>query len=719
MNRPALGERSGGGGGWLVPASLEDSSAATAGSESMGRASASSSESESEDDGDEVFMPAATRMGGLSRSWGGGEWGAWGCSSSSDSSRDNSPAPLRRPTGSLTNLVECGASRMGSSNSSSRHNLCLSLTDLHYTGRRAATNSSSSSVRRSGQGVLSCACSQTRLDTHTGWHVLRRSLQRRTRAAHGWHALREQVLEEVNVRRKAQARRDGGEGVSEWPPREEEEEEREKQEEQAPPEMCPPAASVESPGCRRSCRPPRLSEVFGGSGDVRATRRLVKNSLSVEEPARKTRRGRNRRRAAAVAQPALRYATPTAKAPCGRAADLLEVVVALPPQEPSPESGLGTSFEDSAASFSSSSTPHSGSSSPAPTPPPATTPSQVYHAISHYLCSVDLAESEDDSFNQEADVLCPEDLLVLTDNEDTVSWRDLVVSESAPLPRQPDLDLHFSAPPSPAPDSTDLPGELQDLLGADFPLDSLSWDTTETPHPSPPAAAPGHSDTWEHDTSTPSPDEPWPPSLPPEPPLTPQGPPNTPNRDPASPTTPQHLPCITPQDQPEPSPPPSTCHSHHKATTACEEEEECRGRGRVCGSEAREASRERSISCSDNMRAFLLSQPCAAMHASQDHPHAHADATHSCTDNHVLAHATESTEITAAATTLAPTPATEVAAPSATSTPTKTPASRRRRRPRPQKQGFWARLVRGDPSVRPSPLTCMTPHPVTLLTLFT
>ncbi|XP_050697655.1 uncharacterized protein LOC126986013 [Eriocheir sinensis] len=694
--------------------------------------SSSSGDEAGDEDEDEVFRPVAGGFRrGLSRSWPGSEWGAWGGDSSSDTSRASSPARSRRPTGSLTSLLEHGGARW----LDDRHPLCSSLADLPRAGRHCGDGS------RLGQQQQHGAASRPGgLAMHSGWHALRSSVHRRAHATRTWGALREHVLEQVSAKRAVRARQDGGEGASEWPPRDE-----------APPLAQPPptlTTTVSTPPVAR--RPPRFSEIFGSVGDVRAARRSLKDSLSVdkslslEELPPRTRRTKGRRRRGAEQQQqqqaSLRYATPTAAGPaCGAAgaAGLLEVVVAgLGRQETSPESGLGTSFEDSAASFSSSSAAASGSSSPVATPtPPAAAPRQVFSAISHYLCSVDLAESEDDSFNREAEELRPEDLLLMTDTEDTVTWRDLMATPPAhdpadPRPDPDDLELHFSAPPSPAPDPRRLPQELRGLLGAaDFPLHGLAWGCAE-PGPATPALAtstPHAPDPAGRDPPS-SPDDPWPSTQLMERPHTPQVPPTTPTtptHDAATPTTPKrgyappprHVPSPTPPPyapaatptQATPTTPPTTPEEAEeqqqeeeeegkeeeedaKESAACrtdaEAEAEGRGRGREGGAAGRVASRERSVSCSDNIRAFLLSQPCAAAHVS-DTPVVHTDAhSHACTDKHMLPDAVGKVEEV-----VPTTPTASTSAITASTTSTASAPRRRRRRPPPEKKrSFWSRL---------------------------
>ncbi|XP_069165706.1 serine-rich adhesin for platelets isoform X4 [Procambarus clarkii] len=88
----------------------------------------------------------------------------------------------------------------------------------------------------------------------------------------------------------------------------------------------------------------------------------------------------------------------------------------------SQESGIGSSFDED----DSSSDSRSSSSGP----PSPSTPHKVFEAITHYLRSVDLVESEEDvdNFSREAEIFDPEELMLLTDNEDTLSWMDIIVS---------------------------------------------------------------------------------------------------------------------------------------------------------------------------------------------------------------------------------------------------------------------------------------------------
>ncbi|KAK4323483.1 hypothetical protein Pmani_005798 [Petrolisthes manimaculis] len=376
----------------------------------------------------------------------------------------------------------------------------------------------------------------------------------------GWNALRRKVIQD-RAWRKVEAPdicQGGGEDTIEWDTRKH--------------------------SNHSSTRPPRLSKIFGGiTENVRSTRQqLMSSSVNPE----------NQLQNGSSHQPQ----------PAG-----------------APESGLGSSFDDTPANSTKSSNA-SINVGKLLSPPPSPGPSrQVVDAITNYLQTVDLVESEDDSFNHEADYFDPDDLVLLTDSEDVVSCHDLVIGSS----RQ-NLNIDFNSP-SPSPCSDRVTDDLQSLLKPHFPTSSFDWSPSRSPcHNS----TTGRSISVSPTTQTPLPA----------------------TRDPKTDqkctdgkeietlvdmiSSKTDMKCETSGSANTISNQTTNTDSPTLTATASED---TRGRSRCKKSEESECesdcesecSRKRNVSCSDNMRAFLMSQPCAAAHAS-------GEQHYNCTDTHVL-----------------------------------------------------------------------------------
>ncbi|XP_071544361.1 uncharacterized protein Spn isoform X19 [Panulirus ornatus] len=449
-------------------------------------------------------------------------------------------------------------------------------------------------------------------------------------------------------------------------------------------------------------RPPKFSEIFGGVEELRKVREQMKLMESPpvdarreeeeEEEKKKKKKKRKKRRSerrggqdgaegneGAVGR--WKYATSgAASLSCG--ANLnnfkLEVVADVeeerrdnpedktPSHEVSPESGLGSSFEDE--------TPGSSSTSQASSNPPSpTAPRKVFDAITHYFRTVDLVDNEDglDSFNREAEVIDPDDLMLLTDNEDAFTWHDLVLpcDERRQEPGHvqdgyQELQLNFSTGGDV--NVWDNKVDLDQLLGGDYP--SLEWDMPEATRSSStqpgPAAEPaddlaGSIDTVVGQEDTSEIEGLQQPTLVPD-----QGLETTEDKErvedefnTSHETSSNSFDNVTSDDKERDE----SCTSLGDITSSFQttssegaEEEvdnalalppppeaaagaddaaaETRGRSRTREKPERQRSAtsgERSVSCSDNIRAFLQSQPCAHAHQEGiEHP--------GCSDKHVL-----------------------------------------------------------------------------------
>ncbi|XP_042203283.1 uncharacterized protein LOC121853307 isoform X16 [Homarus americanus] len=313
------------------------------------------------------------------------------------------------------------------------------------------------------------------------------------RISHRWEKLRLKVLEKkrrVN-RDKANSvfQEGGGEEESEW--------------------VNAGEVKGDAPLKGLQSRTPRFSEIFGGNKDVRKARQEMIDG-SRDQTMGKKRKSRKRK---SKGMPRSKEEnkekgkddtktmewkyTKSLSASCGMSMNDIGIdLVRSRSEEVTPhsdaeeknsqESGIGSSFEDESKSGCSS----------APSSP--STPNKVFDAITHYLHSFDMMDSEEelDSFNEEAEVLDPNELMLLTDNEDIPSWNDLIVSyeghkgpgDSTGWGLQDDyadFKLDFSTTENSCVRDEKINQTLGQLLGDDFPsLGSLGWehDTAQVPN---------------------------------------------------------------------------------------------------------------------------------------------------------------------------------------------------------------------------------------------
>ncbi|XP_066987184.1 uncharacterized protein [Macrobrachium rosenbergii] len=243
------------------------------------------------------------------------------------------------------------------------------------------------------------------------------------RASQGWESIRRKILEKDGNREGKKGansfRSGGGEGESEWFASNEESETN----------VSSKTLRVEIPRSRSlsSRRAPKFSELFGGADG--SQRRNARSPYSSEDlrPSEKRSKSLGRSRSKGRSHESRN----------SRDIDIikekqkLQAAILKSIQDSghsdtedgeSPleglESGLGSSFDES----SDSGMPVQQEESPSH-------PEKVYAAITNYLMTVDQNESDEDidNFNREADGFDPEELMLLTDHEDNLTWEDLIV----------------------------------------------------------------------------------------------------------------------------------------------------------------------------------------------------------------------------------------------------------------------------------------------------
>ncbi|XP_047482011.1 uncharacterized protein LOC125034296 isoform X1 [Penaeus chinensis] len=155
-------------------------------------------------------------------------------------------------------------------------------------------------------------------------------------------------------------------------------------------------------------RAPRFSEIFGGGSieESRRSRLEVTYGSQDFKDSKKCKRSKDKKRGKMVSSDS----DGDFKSASGHSF--------------SRESGLGSSCEEETDYSSGNVTPEGS--------PSHVGSQKVMAAISHYLRSVDVADSEEDvdSFSKEADHISPDDLMLMSDNEDnfSLSWEDLIIS---------------------------------------------------------------------------------------------------------------------------------------------------------------------------------------------------------------------------------------------------------------------------------------------------
>ncbi|XP_064099799.1 uncharacterized protein LOC135210852 isoform X4 [Macrobrachium nipponense] len=244
------------------------------------------------------------------------------------------------------------------------------------------------------------------------------------RASQGWESIRRKIMVKDWGREGKKAansfRSGGGEGESEWFASNED----------AEANVSSKTLRVEIPRSRSlsSRRAPKFSELFGGPDG--SQRRAARSTYTSEDlrPSEKRSKSLGRNRSKARSHESWN----------SRDIDILKekqkLQVAIlksiqdsghsdSEDDKSPveglESGLGSSFDESSDSNLPVQPEESQSSHP----------EKVFAAITSYLMTVDQNETDEeiDNFNREADGFDPEDLMLLTDHEDNLTWEDLIV----------------------------------------------------------------------------------------------------------------------------------------------------------------------------------------------------------------------------------------------------------------------------------------------------
>ncbi|XP_063612260.1 serine-rich adhesin for platelets-like [Penaeus indicus] len=469
----------------------------------------------------------------------------------------------------------------------------------------------------------------------------------------------------------------GGEEKSEWVTTRDDVDQEEEEEEE---EAATTGVLTESGGnsevvCPQR-RAPRFSEIFGG-GSIEESRRsrleMTYGSQDFKDSKRR-KRSKDKKRGKMVSSDS----DGDFKSASGHSF--------------SRESGLGSSCEEETDYSSGNVTPEGS--------PSHVGSQKVMAAISHYLRSVDVAESEEDvdSFSKEADHISPGDLMLMSDNEDnfSLSWEDLIISYKS-LKYKPNtskiselengfenlqIDLE-NKEASGEVDNPKLDQELDKLLGCDYrQLEGEILSGRSTPARGSkevvfsssakiPSLKPASTDVR----------RPWsaePPRSAEKSHVCNESVNNPENHQIDDQTTDEDsksdsvvtwcsqdknvsrqstIVCNEESDEvpdaaedtskvPRPPTPDSALGSDctplspvsGEETTvndATEEEEDVRTRGRAKEQGPQpglDGARDRSVSCSENIKAFLLSQPCAFAHvAGEDCAHEHTD---TCGDKH-------------------------------------------------------------------------------------
>ncbi|KAK8752252.1 hypothetical protein OTU49_017466 [Cherax quadricarinatus] len=464
----------------------------------------------------------------------------------------------------------------------------------------------------------------------------------------GWEKLRRKIMEDK--RKKEQEKSDevfkqgGGEEESEWLNTRE-----------ATVENCVRASAT-------NLRPPRFSEIFTGIKEVQKAHQQVldKSTDSTKDKKKKKKKTKYKKKSKSNEDKdkmKWQYTKPLSSS-CAQTMndygmELVKSVEESPGSDAernSQESGLGSSFEDESQSYDSRS---SCSSSP----PSPTAPRQVFNAITQYLCTVDLVESEEDvdSFSRDAEIIDPDELMLLTDSEEMLSWNDIIISSSrrdagdnCDLKEESgELKVNFLPGGSLSVREEKVDQILDQLLGSDYP--SLGWDALDermwTPDKPPVETKVSDSNTT-GDEETEIKNEVG--LQEPSGELQEQSPTDQKIEEVLqkdvdvnnSPTLEGMNNCVEVKKEEAPL---EAHNSDSSLITAdkpedpvpavsTEDTDDARGRSRTKEdphSKDSGTSAERSVSCSDNIRVFLMKQPCA-------HAHKDGNAHPMCSDKHVL-----------------------------------------------------------------------------------
>nr|XP_053627329.1 uncharacterized protein LOC128684956 isoform X1 [Cherax quadricarinatus] len=464
----------------------------------------------------------------------------------------------------------------------------------------------------------------------------------------GWEKLRRKIMEDK--RKKEQEKSDevfkqgGGEEESEWLNTRE-----------ATVENCVRASAT-------NLRPPRFSEIFTGIKEVQKAHQQVldKSTDSTKDKKKKKKKTKYKKKSKSNEDKdkmKWQYTKPLSSS-CAQTMndygmELVKSVEESPGSDAernSQESGLGSSFEDESQSYDSRS---SCSSSP----PSPTAPRQVFNAITQYLCTVDLVESEEDvdSFSRDAEIIDPDELMLLTDSEEMLSWNDIIISSSrrdagdnCDLKEESgELKVNFLPGGSLSVREEKVDQILDQLLGSDYP--SLGWDALDermwTPDKPPVETKVSDSNTT-GDEETEIKNEVG--LQEPSGELQEQSPTDQKIEEVLqkdvdvnnSPTLEGMNNCVEVKKEEAPL---EAHNSDSSLITAdkpedpvpavsTEDTDDARGRSRTKEDPHTKdsgTSAERSVSCSDNIRVFLMKQPCA-------HAHKDGNAHPMCSDKHVL-----------------------------------------------------------------------------------
>lgn len=230
-----------------------------------------------------------------------------------------------------------------------------------------------------------------------------------------WDNILEQYVEKESKAKKNSSSSSfkvgGGEEESEWVTTRDVDEEEEEEEEAAAAGVLTESEENREAICPQR-RAPRFSEIFGG-GSIEESRKsrleMTYGSQDLKD-SKRCKRSKDKKRGKMVSSDS----DGDFKSASGHSF--------------SRESGLGSSCEEETDYSSGNGTPEGS--------PSHVGSQKVMAAISHYLRSVDVAESEEDvdSFSKEADHISPDDLMLMSDSEDnfSLSWEDLIISYKGP-----------------------------------------------------------------------------------------------------------------------------------------------------------------------------------------------------------------------------------------------------------------------------------------------